>query len=83
MIIERHEIGAGSRRRSVFAVCNDTMETNDKQPHEIARFDTLETAVAVIRYMRGDSLSDRDRHLAREAIKKVATPAVESIEGSH
>ena len=81
MIIDRYQIGAGKRKRDVYAVCADATETGSR-PKEIARFDTLELATAAMRYMRGDSLSEDDTAAAKEAIKKVATPAVES-KGSH
>ena len=80
MVIEKLNLGAHGRK-IVYAVCADVTETGDRL-HEIARFDTLETATAVMRYMRGDSLSEDDTAAAKEAIKKVATPAVES-KGSH
>ena len=81
MIINRYQIGTGKRKRDVFGVCADATETGDK-PKEIARFDTLDIATAVMRYMRGDELTADDEARAKEAITKVATPAVES-KGSH
>lgn len=71
MVIEKYRIGAHGKR-IVYAVCADQTETGDKL-HEIARFDTLETATAVLRYMRGDSLSEGDTETAKAAIKKVDT----------
>lgn len=67
MIIERMEIGAHGKTVK-YAVCADATETGDK-PHEIARFDTLELATVVMRYMRGDSLSEADEYRAKEAVK--------------
>lgn len=76
MVIEKYNIGAHGKR-TVYAVCADVTETGDKL-HEIARFDTLDVATAVLRYMRGDSLSEADEYRAKEAIKKAAAPTVES-----
>ena len=59
-------------RKIIYAVCADAQETGDKL-HEIARFDTLDVATAVLRYMRGDSLSEADEYRAKEAIKKADT----------
>jgi hypothetical protein len=61
----------------MYAVCADAQETGDKL-HEIARFDTLDVATAVLRYMRGDSLSEADEYRAKEAIKKASAQTVES-----
>ena len=71
MIIEKLHLGAHSKTIK-YAVCADVQETGDRL-HEIARFDTLETATAVLRYMRGDSLSEADTETAKEAIRKAAT----------
>ena len=71
MIIKKYHIGAHGKK-TVYAVCADQTETGDKL-HEIARFNTLETATAVLRYMRGDSLSEADTYRAKEAIKKADT----------
>ena len=76
MVIERMDVGAHGRK-SYYAVCADAQETGDKL-HEIARFDTLDVATAVLRYMRGDSLSEADEYRAKEAIKKASAPTVES-----
>lgn len=71
MIIEKLHLGAHSKTIK-YAVCADVQETGDRL-HEIARFDTLETATAVLRYMRGDTLSEADTETAKEAIKRAAT----------
>lgn len=76
MVIEKYNIGAHGKR-TVYAVCADVTETGDRL-HEIARFDTLELATVVMRYMRGDSLSEADEIRAKEALKKVDAPTVES-----
>ena len=76
MVIEKLHVGAHGRK-IIYAVCADQTETGDK-PHEIARFDTLDVATAVLRYMRGDSLSEADEYRAKEAIKKADAPTVES-----
>ena len=71
MVIEKLHVGAHGRK-IIYAVCADQTETGDKL-HEIARFDTLDVATAVLRYMRGDSLSESDEYRAKEAIKKADT----------
>ena len=76
MIITRHNVGAYGKKTK-YAVCADATETGSK-PLEIAYFDTLELATVVMRYMRGDSLSEADTGTAREAIKKADAPTVES-----
>lgn len=74
MIIVKSTIGTGKKRHDVYDVCNSIADTGASRPESIARFDTLKTATAVMRYMRGDSLSDDDTAAAKEALKKVATP---------
>ena len=71
MVIEKLHVGAHGRK-IIYAVCADQTETGDKL-HEIARFDTLELATIVMRYMRGDSLSEADTLKAQEAIRKADT----------
>ena len=71
MVIEKLHVGVHGRK-IIYAVCADQTETGDKL-HEICRFEKLETAVIVLRYMRGDSLSEADTLQAREAIKKADT----------
>lgn len=51
---------------------------NEGGTAEIARFDTLELAAIVLRYMNGDSLSEADAYRAKEAIKKADAPTDES-----
>ena len=72
MIIDKLNIGAHGKTVK-YAVCADATETGDR-PQEIARFDTLELATVVMRYMRGDSLSDDDEQRAKEAIKAIDKP---------
>lgn len=76
MIIETMITGAYGRK-TVYAVCNDATETGDK-PHEIARFDALDAATAVMKYWRGDTLSESDEYMAREAIRKAGAPTGQS-----
>ena len=71
MVIEKLHLGAHSKTIK-YAVCADVQETGDRL-HEIARFDTLETATAVLRYMHGDNLSEADTETAKEAIRKADT----------
>ena len=68
MIIEKKEVGAYGKKTK-YAVCADVTETGDK-PREIIRVDTLELATIIMRYMRGDSLSEADEYRAHEAIRK-------------
>ena len=77
MIIEKQRIGAHGRK-IVYTICNSIAETGADRTEEIARFDTLELATVVMRYMRGDSLSEADEYRAKEAIKKASAPTVES-----
>ena len=72
MIIERHRVGA-HQRKTIYAVCNSIADTGESRTDEIARFDKLETAAIVLRYLRGDSLSEADTAAAKEAIKKADT----------
>ena len=72
MIIERHRVGA-HQRKTIYAICNSIADTGESRTDEIARFDTLETAAIVLRYLRGDSLSEADTAVAKEALKKADT----------
>ena len=72
MIIEKHRVGAHGRR-AIYPICNSMAETGESRTDEIARFDTLELAAIVLRYLRGDSLSEADEYRAKEAIKKADT----------
>ena len=71
MVIEKLHVGAHGSK-IIYAVCADQTETGDKL-HEICRFETLETATAVLKYMRGDNMSEADIETAKEAIKKADT----------
>lgn len=72
MIIERHRVGA-HQRKTIYAICNSIADTGESRTDEIARFDTLETAAIVLRYLRGDGLSEADTAAAKEALKKADT----------
>lgn len=72
MIIEKQRIGAHGKT-TIYTLCNSIADTGAERPEEIARFDKLETAVIVLRYLRGDSLSEADEYRAKEAIKKADT----------
>lgn len=56
---------------SVYQVCSDVRETNGKKPHPIVTFDDLETAVLVLKFMRGDRMEKQDIEIAREAIRNI------------
>ena len=72
MIIEKHRVGAHGRK-TIYTICNSIAETGESRTDEIARFDTLELAAIVLRYLRGDSLSEADEYRAKEVIKKADT----------
>ena len=72
MIIERHRVGT-HQRKTIYAICNSIADTGESRTDEIARFDTLEMAVIVLRYINGDELSEADTYRAKEAIKKADT----------
>ena len=78
MIIEKYEIGRGKTRRNVYGICNSIADAGKEYNPCLARFDTLELATVVMRYMRGDSLSEADEIRAKEALKKADAPTVES-----
>lgn len=69
MIIEKMNIGANGKR-TVYRVCNDASETGETMPREICRFNSLEVAAIVMRYLRGDYLSEADAERAHDALKK-------------
>ena len=73
MIIEKYEIGRGKTRRNVYGICNSIADAGKEYNPCLARFDTLELAAIVLRYLRGDSLSEADEYRAKEAIKKADT----------
>lgn len=70
MYIDKYEIGTGKKRCNVYGLHYSADETGTDNTREIARFDTLELATLVMKYMRGDSLSEADTLQAQEAIKK-------------
>lgn len=74
MYIDKYEIGTGKKRCNVYGLHYSADETGTDNTREIARFDTLELATLVMKYMRGDSLSEAEAKTAREAIKKVDMP---------
>lgn len=78
MIIEKHTLGAGKRRHDVYAIVNTPAESGDRYGSELARFDDLETAATVLRYMNGGELSEADTIRAQEAMKKAAAPTDQS-----
>ena len=76
MVIDKKYIGANCRK-VVYDVCADATETGDGL-HAIVRLDSLELATIVMRYMRGDSLSEADEYRAHEAIRKADVPTNDS-----
>ena len=69
MMIQRYNIGAHGRH-TVYAICYDTGR-KDNVYDELARFDTLETATNVLRYIRGDILTREQIADAVQAILKI------------
>lgn len=61
----------GDGATSVYAVCSECRETGDKHAREIVTFNTFENAVLVMKYMRGDRLTQRDIEHAKDIISKV------------
>ena len=64
MIIEKHHVGAHGKT-TIYTLCNSIADTGESRTEEIARFDTLELAAIVLRYLRGDSLSEADEYRAK------------------
>lgn len=73
MIIEKQRVDAHGHT-TIYRLCNSIADTGADRPDEIARFDKLETAVIVLRYMRGDNLTESEEYRAKEAIKKADAP---------
>lgn len=69
MMIQRYNIGTHGRH-TVYAICYDTGR-KDNVFDELARFDTLETATNVLRYIRGDILTREQIADAVQAIRKI------------
>jgi len=69
MIIQKHNIGAHGKR-TVYALCNDPAGKNGGSD-ELCRFDTLETATNVLRYIRGDIQTREQIADAIAAIKSI------------
>lgn len=67
MTINRLNIGAHCKH-TVYAICN---ECKDGRNEELARFDTLETATNVLRYIRGDVLTNEQIADAIQAIRTI------------
>jgi hypothetical protein len=77
MIIKKQRIGAHGKT-TIYTLCNSIADTGAERLEEIVRFDRLETAVIVLRYMSGDELSEADTYRAKEALKKADAPTDES-----
>lgn len=70
MIITKDMVGAyGNTTR--YTIRNSITDTGASAADAIAWFDTLELATAVMRYMRGDSLSEDVEKRAIQAIRNV------------
>ncbi len=55
----------------VYAVSADVRETAEHHPRHIAEFDDLESAVIVMKYMRGDRMPEEDQKFAKEMLRRV------------
>lgn len=73
MIITRYTIGTGKNRRSVYAICTTPQENGSSRPEEVTRFDTMEAAALVLRYLTGAALDAEDAARAREILRTVDT----------
>lgn len=71
MIITAHTIGTGKRCRRVFAICTTPQENGSSRPEEITRFDTMEAAALVLRYLTGAALDAEDTARAREILRSI------------
>lgn len=73
MIITCYTIGAGKKRSKVYAICTTPAENGSSRPEEITRFDTMEAAALVLRYLTGAALEAEDAARAREILRTVDT----------
>ena len=73
MIISAHTIGAGKKRSKVYAICTTPAENGSSRPEEVTRFDTMEAAALVLRYLTGAALDAEDTARAREILRTVDT----------
>lgn len=69
MTIRRLNIGAHGKH-TVYAICTERKD-NTNMYDELARFDTLETATNVLRYIRGDVLTREQIADAIQAIRSI------------
>ena len=69
MMIQRLRIGAHGKK-TVYALCNETVNKGSCND-ELCRFDTLETATNVLRYIRGDIQTREQIADAIQAIKNI------------
>lgn len=80
MIIQKQTVGGRGRQHDIYVICNTPAETGEDKAKELARFDSMELAVIVLRYMNGYSLSETDEYRAKEAIKKAAATSNHSAD---
>lgn len=80
MIIKTYSIGAGKRRSRVYAICTTPAENGSSSPEEITRFDTMEAAALILRYLSGAELENSEAHRAREIMTQAdAKRAADSL----
>ena len=68
MIINKQKTESGAW---IYEVCSDVRETGARGPHTIAQFDSLATAAAVLKYLRGDKMTYEDQQTAAKAIREI------------
>ena len=60
MIIERHTVGCGKRSQYRYSISNTPQESGKGYAEEVARFESLEIAALVFRYLNGVTLTTED-----------------------
>ena len=70
MIIIKSVREIGNNRHVSYNICNSVEESGSDSPDVIISLNTLELAVIVLRYMRGDTLNELDQNIAKEALRK-------------
>ena len=71
MIIEENlSSNCNSVKKVGYVICNDHSETGD-YPHELIRVDSLKKAALLLRYLRGDLITDSETHQALEILDEI------------
>ena len=82
MIITTKTIGTGKNRRSVYVICTTPQENGSSRPEEITRFDTMEAAALVLRYLTGAALDAEDAARVREILRTMDTKGAKQDRGT-